>query len=113
MLLFSDAAVVESADIKLIGVIAILVGVVAWVLKSAVPGLARQYREDIFNLFDAKQSANKELTTQFGAMLDKVNDRHERELAKRDAQFDRLAGAVEKLCERVEQLETNGLPPAK
>lgn len=102
--LFSDAAI-ETSDVKLIGVIVVLVGTIAWVLKSAVPAMVSQYRADVFSLQKEYKDSLAAAVRDFSASLDKVCDRHDRELAKRDAQIERLADAVEKLCSRVEDIE--------
>jgi hypothetical protein len=93
-------------DYVLGGVLVTLVGVIAWVLKSAVPTLAKQYRDDVFGLQKDYKDALATLAGKFDLALDKLGERHERELQKRDVALEKLTTCVDKLAERVEHLES-------
>ena len=90
----------ETAQIGILaGVIATLVGTIAWTLKSAVPTLAKQYRDDVFLLKKEASDAFNLAVQRFEAIVDKIADRHEKELIKRDIQLDRLTQIIDQLSE--------------
>jgi hypothetical protein len=75
----------------------VIAGVVAWVLKSALPALIKQHRDDIFQL-------HKECREERAA----DRDRHERELAKRDERFELVLDQLTELAQSLGQLGLRG-----
>jgi len=92
-MLFADATEATQA-VTLTGVIVTLAGIVAWVLKSALPALLKQYRDDVFRLAD-----------DFRAEIRLFCERQDREMAKRDAVIEKVAGAVDKLADELSDLK--------
>ncbi len=71
----------------------LIAGVMGWVLKSALPSLIRQHRDDIFQLH---QECREERAAD--------RDRHERELAKRDERLEQLMCTLTQLITSQGQL---------
>jgi hypothetical protein len=87
-MLFADPIPVPSGEhVVTLGTLGTLIaGVVAWVLKSALPALIKQHRDDIFQLHQECREERAE-----------DRDRHERELAKRDERLEQLMGTLTQL----------------
>jgi hypothetical protein len=80
-MLFADALPVPSGEqaVTLATLGSIMIGLVVWMLKSALPALIKQHRDDVFQLH--KDCRDERVADQ---------DRHERELEKRDQRFEHL-----------------------
>jgi hypothetical protein len=74
----------------------LIAGVVVWILKSALPALIKQHRDDIFQLHKECREERSE-----------DRERHEREMAKRD---ERLEQVLETLIQLAKVLGTQVLP---
>jgi len=87
-MLFADTIATPSGEhIVTLGTLGTLIaGVVAWVLKSALPALIKQHRDDIFQLHKECREERAE-----------DRDRHERELAKRDERLEQLMDTLTQL----------------
>jgi hypothetical protein len=70
----------------------LIAGVVVWVLKSALPALIRQHRDDIFQLH--KECRDERVQDR---------ERHERELAKRDERFEQVLEQLMQLSQSLGQ----------
>jgi len=88
----ADAIAVPSGEhVVTLGTLGSLIaGVVVWVLKSALPALIRQHRDDIFQLHKECREERAE-----------DRERHEREMAKRD---ERLESVLETLMQLAQVL---------
>ena len=87
--------------ITLAGVIVTLVGVIAWILKSAVPAIAKQYRDDVFAMNAERKAEVAALVQSFREELHENNERHDREMAKRDVLLEKLTASVDALAKQV------------
>lgn len=93
MFLADAIAVPTSEHVITLGTLGTLIaGVVAWVLKSALPALIRQHRDDIFQLHKDCRDERAE-----------DRDRHERELAKRDERFEQVLQLLTQLAQSLGQ----------
>lgn len=89
-MMFADTLPVPSGEhIVTLGTLGTLItGVVAWVLKSALPALIKQHRDDVFQLHKECREERAE-----------DRDRHERELAKRDERLEQLMDTLTQLIQ--------------
>jgi hypothetical protein len=84
----------------------LIAGVVAWVLKSALPALIRQHRDDIFQLHKECREERAE-----------DRERHEREMAKRDERLEHVLETLMQLAHvlgqqaQLPQLRSTANPP--
>lgn len=102
MLLADAVAIPSSEHVITLGTLGTLIaGVVAWLLKSALPALIKQHRDDIFQLH---RECREERA------LDR--DRHERELAKRDERFEQVLEQLTQLAQSLgEQIHLHAHDP--
>ncbi len=66
----------------------LIAGVVVWVLKSALPALIKQHRDDIFQLHKECREERAE-----------DHERHEREMAKRDERLEQVLETMMQLAQ--------------
>src|SRR5580698_8272780 len=66
----------------------LIAGVVVWILKSALPALIRQHRDDIFQLHKECREERAE-----------DRERHEREMAKRDERLEQVLETLIQLAQ--------------
>ena len=66
----------------------LIAGVVAWVLKSALPALIKQHRDDIFQLHKECREERAE-----------DRERHEREMTKRDERLEQVLETLMQLAQ--------------
>lgn len=96
---------VEQNVVTLAGVVVTLAGVVAWILKSAGPALLKQYRDDVFELQARSAAVLQAAIIEFRAENKLRDERHDRELTRRDAALDKLTAVVDRLADQVGALE--------
>jgi hypothetical protein len=89
-MMFADAIPVPTGEhVVTLGTLGSLIaGVVVWVLKSALPALIKQHRDDIFQL-------HKECREERAEDL----ERHEREMAKRDERLEQVLETLIQLAQ--------------
>jgi hypothetical protein len=95
-MLFADAITVPTGEhVVTLGTLGSLIaGVVVWVLKSALPALIRQHRDDIFQLHKECREERAE-----------DRERHEREMAKRDERLEHVLETLMQLAQVLGQQE--------
>lgn len=116
-------AEVTTSDYVSGGMVVTALGLIAWVLKSALPALAIQYRTDVFSLQDKHDKAQESLQAKheatitllvqrFDASLDRLlaNGLEERkenrvnlekELQKRDTTLDKVSEVLKEIVNNV------------
>lgn len=97
-------AVDESNVITLGVVVSALAGVIVWILKVAAPALLKQYRDDLMQQQASWSVTLKEVVAEFRQENRLRDDRHDRELTRRDAALDKLTTVVDRLADQVEEL---------
>jgi hypothetical protein len=98
MLLSETIPVPTGEHVVTLGTLGTLIaGVVAWVLKSALPALIKQHRDDIFQLHKECREERAE-----------DRERHEREMANRD---ERLEQVLETLIQLAQVLQRQAQSP--
>jgi predicted nuclease of restriction endonuclease-like RecB superfamily len=75
--IFAD---LETSHIVSGGALASMMALVAWVLKSALPSLATQYRTDVFTMQDRHQEAQSALITKHEATISSIMERFDKSL---------------------------------
>ena len=97
-MLFAAGDLPETQLITLGTVAAGLLGVVAWILRSALPAMLKQHRDDIFSLH---QSCREE--------REASQQRQDETLEKRDSEF---CERLDKICERLDRGVCRHEPPS-
>lgn len=87
--------------------------IVVWMLFYGAPMLKAAVESKDKNHTDAFER----ITTKFEAMQVRQDDRHERELTKRDGQMERIVTSLDALTDRIENVERRTdefpIPPPK
>ena len=96
-MLLAAAESIDSNLVTLGTVAAGLLGIVAWILKSALPSMLKQHRDDIFALHQSCREEREAAVAQ-----------HNETLEKRDTEF---CERLDKICERLDRGVCRHEPP--
>lgn len=87
------------------GAVLAFLGIVMWMLRSALPSMLKQYRDDVFELQRVNRESVAATIAEFRAELRDINTRHDVELARRDKALDRITEVIDRLVDRIAKLE--------
>jgi len=76
------ADVAATSDYVSGGIIVVVSGLIGWVLKSALPSLAKQYRDDVFGLQAKHETAQQLAQDKFTAAIVGLVDRFDKNLER-------------------------------